>query len=503
MSTDSLVGALIGNYLIKELLGKGGMGSVYLAEHPRIGRKVAVKVMSSAITQQPDAAERFEAEARLITRIEHPNVIEIFDFGAMDDGSLYYVMELLKGQELADVMDEGKMSAAEAAPYVEQICAALQAAHDHGVVHRDLKPQNIFVLDRDPLAIKILDFGIAKLLETEGGAGLTQTGMVMGTPRFIAPEQAAGEPGRIGPHTDIYSLGVILYAMLSGQPPFTDSAPGILLAKHIYEEPPSIRSRDPAVPTLIANVVHHCMLKAPEERPESAVAVDRAYKDALNEVATVQASADITNEDTLPQRVLGEPKIARVNDSQAGSTTMGGSTGEISGAQDGNHLSHARSGMKMAGAAMAATVLLTLGAVVLFSRGKDNATSTTSAAQPASTEVGHSPGSTGALQGTTLTKTRSELDPAPAPSSKNEKNAIAETADAGLDGPASVIKKVAPSRRIRRAARGTAKKTRPALEPAPIKAIEPAPIKEEETVKILRPAKKESSAGSDVVDVKF
>ncbi len=208
MSTNSLVGTQIGNYQIKELIGQGGMGSVYLGEHPRIGRKVAVKVMSSAITQVPQAAERFEAEARLITRIEHPNIIAIFDFGTLDDGSLYYVMEVLKGQELAGVIrDRGKMTAEEIAPYLEQICAALQAAHDQGVVHRDLKPENIFVLDRDPLRIKILDFGIAKLLETEGEVGLTQTGMVMGTPLFIAPEQAAGEPGRIGPHTDLYSLG--------------------------------------------------------------------------------------------------------------------------------------------------------------------------------------------------------------------------------------------------------------------------------------------------------
>jgi len=192
MSADSRLGQQVGNYVLKKLLGEGGMGAVYLAEHPRIGRQVAIKILSSYIATQPQVAQRFEAEAKLITRIEHPNIIEIFDFGSLEDGSLYYIMEVLKGRELAYVIRQNKkMTPEEAWPYLEQVCAALQAAHELGVIHRDLKPENIFVLDREPLTIKILDFGIAKLLETAGGVSLTNTGMVMGTPLFIAPEQAA------------------------------------------------------------------------------------------------------------------------------------------------------------------------------------------------------------------------------------------------------------------------------------------------------------------------
>ena len=284
VSQDELVGRKVGNYELKKLLGRGGMGLVYLAEHPRIGRKVAVKVMSSAFSQLPHAAERFEAEAKLITRVCHPNIIEIYDFGSLDDGSLYYVMELLSGRELAEVLREhGRLGARQAVPYVEQICAGLQAAHDLGVVHRDLKPENIFVLDGEPLVVKILDFGIAKLLEDggEGGGGLTKTGMVMGTPLYIAPEQAAGEPHRISALTDVYSLGAVLYRVLGGVTPFVDSAPGRLIASHITKEPPPLSEHEPGVPAGVAELVHRCLSKEPEDRPGSAAEVAREYRSRL------------------------------------------------------------------------------------------------------------------------------------------------------------------------------------------------------------------------------
>jgi len=295
VSKDELVGRRVGNYELKALLGRGGMGSVYLAEHPRIGRKVAVKVMSSAFSQLPHASERFEAEAKLITRVSHPNIIEVFDFGSLDDGSLYYVMELLEGRELAEVLRErGRLSAQEALSYVEQICAALQAAHDQGVVHRDLKPENIFVLEAEPPVVKILDFGIAKLLEAEGegGGGLTKTGMVMGTPLFIAPEQAAGEPHRISALTDVYSLGVVLYRMLGGVTPFCDTAPGRLIASHITKEPPPLLEHEPGVPAGVAGLVHRCLSKEPEERPGSAAEVALEFKDALETAGEAGAGED-------------------------------------------------------------------------------------------------------------------------------------------------------------------------------------------------------------------
>ena len=238
------------------------MGAVYLAGHPRIGRQVAIKVLNAALAQHPKAQVRFESEAKLLTRIKHPHIIEIYDFGSLEDGSLYYIMEVLDGRELRDVMEQRpKMTARQIMPYLQQICGALQAAHDEGIVHRDLKPENIFVIDEDPVALKILDFGIAKLLESKDGPNMTATGTVVGTPVVIAPEQAAGQPERIGPHTDIYSLGVILYWMLCGEPPFMDQAPGLLMLKHIKEEPEPLREREPTVPADVAWVVHQCLAK--------------------------------------------------------------------------------------------------------------------------------------------------------------------------------------------------------------------------------------------------
>ncbi len=257
------------------------MGSVYLAENPRIEKQVAIKVLDAALAGQARAATRFETEGKLISRIAHPNVVEIFDFGSLDDGSLYYVMEVLGGDDLGKVLEQrGQLTPAEAWPYVEQICAGLSAAHDHGVVHRDLKPDNVFVLSQDPVQLKILDFGIAKLLETDDGDKLTATGMIVGTPATLAPEQAAGKHSEIGPWSDIYSLGVTIYWMLAGEPPFMEESPALVLAQHIKEPPPRL-DEVPGVPAGVGDLVDRCLSKAPAERPETAAEVAAAMVEAL------------------------------------------------------------------------------------------------------------------------------------------------------------------------------------------------------------------------------
>jgi len=287
---ETLLGKKIGNYVVVRLLGAGGMGEVYLAEHPQIGRKVAIKVLAAHLLTTAQLATRFLDEARAVARIDHPNVIDLYDFGTLEDGRPYYMMEVLKGQELRAVIEtRRKLTAQELWPYLEQICAGLQAAHDSGVVHRDLKPENVFILDRQPLTLKLLDFGIAKLLEVEQGSGLTSSGMVMGTPLFIAPEQALGQPERISPRTDLYSLGVILYWMLAGQPPFSHDANAILLAMHIRDAPPPLRELEPSIPPPIAALVEHCLAKEPEGRPASAAELARTFAAALAAEGSVPA----------------------------------------------------------------------------------------------------------------------------------------------------------------------------------------------------------------------
>jgi len=273
----------LGDYTLLEPLGEGGMGHVYLAEHRRSRVWVAIKVIAPHLAQLPAVARRFEAEARAAMRIDHPNVVRFEGFGREPDGTLYHVLELLDGVDLASVMERrGRFTAAEALPYVEQICAGLQAAHDQQVVHRDLKPENIHVLKRQPLTVKLLDFGIAKLLDPNELAELTTTGMVMGSPAYIAPEQARGEKDRIGPHSDIYSLGVILYTMLAGAPPFESDDIHGLLFSHISIPPVLIRAHDPSIPEPVARLVHRCLEKEPEDRPGSAAEVAAALAAAVH-----------------------------------------------------------------------------------------------------------------------------------------------------------------------------------------------------------------------------
>jgi serine/threonine-protein kinase len=258
------------------------MGSVFLAEHVDTRQQVAIKVIAPHLAQIPSLAQRFEAEARAVMRIHHPNVIHFEGFGSTDDGLLYQVLELLEGDDLDQVMERhGRFSPTDFLPYLKQICAGLQAAHDRRVVHRDLKPENIFVLHSYPLTIKLLDFGIAKLLDYSDMAHLTATGTIMGSPMFMAPEQAAADKSRIGPQTDIYSLGVILYMVLCGAPPFASEDIHGMLFSHLSVRPTYIRTHDPTISRTVAEVVHRCLEKSPKDRPESARQVARDFEEAV------------------------------------------------------------------------------------------------------------------------------------------------------------------------------------------------------------------------------
>lgn len=289
-----------GDYLLLRLLGEGGMGSVFLARHTSTGQEVAIKIMAPHLTQNPKVVKRFESEARAVMRINHPNVISIFDYGRADDGTLFHIMEVLDGVDLAAVMERRRFTPVEVLPFVTQICGALQAAHDRSVVHRDLKPENIFVLNGRPLTIKVLDFGIAKLLDPDEFLNLTATGVAIGTPMFIAPEQAMGDKHNISPQTDIYSLGVVLYAMLCGAPPFQSEGIGSLLVMHINEPPPPLLGRAPHLPEAVAGLVHRCLEKDPARRPRSAAAVARDFEQALGAAPSVEAPLGFQPRSTVP-----------------------------------------------------------------------------------------------------------------------------------------------------------------------------------------------------------
>ncbi|HEY2031385.1 MAG TPA: serine/threonine-protein kinase, partial [Myxococcales bacterium] len=213
--TDELIGRSIGSYRVEKLLGKGGMGSVYLGVHPVIGSKVAIKFLHPQYNSDAKIVERFYNEARAVNVIGHDNILKILDLSVTDDGLHYFVMEFLDGRALQDLLREGEPLPLEVAgPILLQICDALEAAHQKGIVHRDLKPDNVYLiaLNAKQNFVKLVDFGIARVTPQEGaGAPRTVTGMVMGTPSYMSPEQGSGATRQIDGRSDVYSLGVMMF----------------------------------------------------------------------------------------------------------------------------------------------------------------------------------------------------------------------------------------------------------------------------------------------------
>lgn len=279
----------IGPYKIVRKIGEGGMGAVYEAQQEPIGRRVAVKILHPKYAAEPSIAARFLNEARAVNLVDHPGVVQISDYGQMPDGTAYLVMEFLKGETLNQrVKRPGGLGLPDIVRLSRQIASALAAAHEKGIFHRDLKPDNVMLVP-DPDAdmpgrerVKLLDFGIAKVAQAEndekngGQAPKTATDVVMGTPRYMAPEQCRGGVAIDG-KADVYSLGVMLYEMLAGRPPFT-GASGEVLAMHIYETPPPLRQFAPHLPEEFTNLVHRLIAKKKEDRPtmvEAQAALDQ------------------------------------------------------------------------------------------------------------------------------------------------------------------------------------------------------------------------------------
>ncbi len=264
---DPRVGSTIaGRYLVEGVIGAGGMATVYRAKERLGGRACAIKVMNTSFAGNNVIRERFRREAKAAQRLAHPNIIEIFDQGDTDDGTLYLVMELLDGVALADVVEKGKVPLERALPIWIQVARALARAHDFEVIHRDLKPENIFLARRGNVEwVKLLDFGIARSMHDKR---LTGAGEVFGTPQYMAPERITSIDS--GPAADLYSVGVIMFEMLTGELPFDAQDVGAFFLKHLKEQPRAVRELDPSVPEPLDRLVAQLLAKDPKARPVDA-----------------------------------------------------------------------------------------------------------------------------------------------------------------------------------------------------------------------------------------
>jgi eukaryotic-like serine/threonine-protein kinase len=281
-----VIGQRFGNYQAVSLIGEGGMGEVYLAEHPSIGRQVAIKVLRSELGHDANALARFVNEARAANSIRHPNIIEILDSGVTENGISYLVMELLQGESLTSrIRRRGRLSSQEAVILANQTASALGAAHAKGIVHRDLKPDNLFVVPEPTNPglehIKVLDFGIAKLQTNVNPQHVkTRTGSLMGTPVYMSPEQCLGTK-EVDWRSDIYSLGAIMYEMLTGQPPFVSEGFGALLNMHLNQAPLPPRQIEPSVSPGLDDAVLKMLAKKPEDRFQSMAEVQSCLAAAV------------------------------------------------------------------------------------------------------------------------------------------------------------------------------------------------------------------------------
>ncbi|MFZ1864151.1 MAG: serine/threonine-protein kinase [Polyangiales bacterium] len=302
---EALVGRTIDQrYRVEEVIGEGGMGLVYRVTHTRLNKTLAIKVIRRENTRDQEVIARFRREAESASAIGNQHIVDVSDFGMLEDGSTYFVMECLHGMDLIDAMDIAQRMPEERAIRIAiQLCKALGAAHRAGIVHRDLKPENVFLTQREDVDdfVKVLDFGIAKV--ANGHKRITRAGEVLGTPHYMSPEQCEGED--VDHRTDVYALGVLLYEMITGHVPHdADTMMGIL-TKHMYEDPIPPKVRVPQISDALEQVILRCLEKKPEQRYQTMSEIEA-------DLVRIEAGQQPVGPDTVTLTPTKPPRGARV-----------------------------------------------------------------------------------------------------------------------------------------------------------------------------------------------
>ncbi|MEA2696258.1 MAG: eukaryotic-like serine/threonine-protein kinase [Myxococcales bacterium] len=360
------VGQSVGNYNITAKLGEGGMGMVFLAQHPVIGSKVALKAIHPQFARNGDVVSRFVTEAKSVNQIGHDHIVSITDFGNTPAGDFYFIMEYLQGQTLASwIRRHGPLLPARALAIAAQIADALQASHEHGVIHRDLKPENIFLIEREGTKdfVKVLDFGLAKLTGPEQHMNNhnTRAGFVMGTPYYMSPEQCEGKP-EIDHRADVYALGVVLFEMLTGMIPFGGEGYGEIILKHITVPAPSARSIVKKLSPALDSILFRALSKDPAQRFQTMAQFRSALQDPEAYAAATEPAAGIHDDISARMRAalpMARRAIRLQPAPQSGPSTFEGGAGEI---HDGDldripRSRHGRTILAMGAAALAGMVI--------------------------------------------------------------------------------------------------------------------------------------------------
>lgn len=292
-------------YNVSETLGSGGMSTVYLAHDEVLGRDVALKVLNRDLTKQEEFVERFRREARSAAALSHPNIVQVYDRGESEDDDYYIAMEYVPRGTLKDrIQHEGQLGARTAVEVAVQIAEALKEAHEHGVIHRDIKPQNVLVTTSGD--VKVADFGIARAASSPT---MTRENLALGTAAYMSPEQATGE--KVGPTSDLYSLGAVMYEMLTGEPPYKGNEPLSVAMRHVNDPAPSPAEKDPEIPEGIDNLVVRLLAKDPKDRPESAEALIPALRQSLETPANPRKESAGTRPTVVYPESRGERSARR------------------------------------------------------------------------------------------------------------------------------------------------------------------------------------------------